>query len=227
MSLIQQRLQEVQLRIARAERAFGRDPGSVQLLAVSKTRPASDIAEAFRCGQGDFGENYLREAIEKMDSLAGLPLTWHFIGGIQSNKTRVIAERFDWVHSLSDLRHARRLDQQRPEGLAPLKVCIQVNVSGELSKGGVVPGALDTLLPAVASLKRLELRGLMAIPAPTNDMEAQRRPFALLRSLRNRFASTELPLPSLSMGMSDDLEAAIAEGATLVRIGTAVFGPRI
>ena len=226
MTPIEQRLREVRQRIVVAERRYGREPASVRLLAVSKTRPALEIAQARACGQRDFGENYLQDALVKMRQLGGHGPIWHFIGRIQSNKTRAIAEHFDWAHSLSNARQAQRLNEQRPAGLPPLKVCVQVNVSAEQSKGGVDPEGLEELIAVFPELERLELRGLMAMPAPAEGLEAQRRPFAILRALRDRLTDPEQPLDTLSMGMSADLEAAIAEGATIVRIGTAIFGPR-
>jgi len=220
------RLAAVQGRIRAAERRFGRAEGSVTLLAVSKVQPASAIRAAFAAGQTAFGESYVQEALGKMAELADLACEWHFIGRIQGNKTRPIAERFAWVHSLCDLHHARRLCDQRPAQLPPLQACIQVNTSGEASKEGLAPAEVAGFLAGCAGLDRLRIRGLMTLPAPASDEEAQRRPLRALRELRDRLASPAQPLEVLSMGMSDDLEAAVAEGATLVRIGTAVFGPR-
>jgi pyridoxal phosphate enzyme (YggS family) len=220
-------LAQVHGRIRAAEERFGRTPASVTLLAVSKLQGADKMRAAHAAGQAAFGESYVQEAIAKMEGLADLPLEWHFIGRIQGNKTRWIAERFAWVHSLSDLRHARRLSEQRPDRLPPLKVCCQVNVSGESSKAGLPPDAVGDFIAHCAALPRLTLVGLMTLPAPAADPEAQRGPFRELRLLRDRLASPSCPLRVLSMGMSDDLEAAIAEGATLVRVGTAVFGPRL
>ncbi|QJD29861.1 YggS family pyridoxal phosphate-dependent enzyme [Methylococcus geothermalis] len=217
-------LQAVRRRIRAAELASGRPEGSVRLLAVSKTQPAGVLREAYGFGQREFGENYLQEAAEKQDSLADLDIVWHFIGPIQSNKTRPIAERFDWVHGIDRLKIAQRLSDQRPEEMAPLNVCIQVNLGGEATKSGVAPGGLADLAHAVAALPRLRLRGLMAIPAPTGDVREQR---AVFRRMRELLAGLSMPeLDTLSMGMSNDLEAAVAEGATLVRIGTAIFGRR-
>ncbi|MBJ7548429.1 YggS family pyridoxal phosphate-dependent enzyme, partial [Pseudomonas sp. OA3] len=195
----------------------------IGLLAVSKTKPAAAIREAHAAGLRDFGENYLQEALEKQTELSDLPLIWHFIGPIQSNKTRPIAEHFDWVHSVDRLKIAQRLSEQRPAHLPPLNICLQVNVSGEDSKSGCSPEALPELVKAVAALPNLRLRGLMAIPEPTDDIAAQHAAFAHLRQLRDDLA---LDLDTLSMGMSHDLGAAIAEGATWVRIGTALFGAR-
>ncbi len=223
---IAQRLQITRQRIAEAESRFGRNPGSVRLLAVSKTQPTAAIRSAHSAGQVCFGENYVQEALDKARELADLKLEWHYIGRIQGNKTAAIAAHFSWVHCLSEARHARRLSQQRPPELPPLKLCLQVNISNEESKGGLAPQAVADLIASVRELPRLELCGLMAIPAPAEGLEAQRRPFAELRRLRDRLAGPGLPLATLSMGMSADLEAAIAEGATLVRVGTAIFGPR-
>lgn len=223
MSTIETMIAKVRARIREAAQACGRDPEQVRLLAVSKTHPAAAIRAAYACGQVDFGENYLQEALAKQQELADLPLRWHFIGPIQSNKTRAIATHFDWVHSVDRLKIAQRLAEQRPEELPPLNICLQVNVSGEASKSGCAPEELPALAEAAAQLPRLKLRGLMAIPEPTDDMAAQRAAFARLRELQ---AGLPYELDTLSMGMSHDLESAIAEGATWVRIGTAVFGAR-
>lgn len=221
-------LAAVRERIRRAEERFGRAPGSVALLAVSKKQEPAKIRAAHAAGQRAFGESYLQEALSKMDALADLDgVEWHFIGRIQGNKTRAIAERFAWVHSLSDPHHARRLSDQRPPGMAPLRVCLQVNLSGEASKGGVAPADAPALLAACAGLPGIEVVGLMTLPAPAESEAAQRAPFRRLRDLRERLATPVRPLAVLSMGMTDDLEAAVAEGATIVRIGTAVFGPRL
>jgi pyridoxal phosphate enzyme (YggS family) len=205
----------------------------VRLLAVSKTHPAALVAEAYAAGQMAFGENYVQEAIEKMEALAqrlgadaARRLEWHLIGPLQSNKTRTVAERFAWVHTLEREKIARRLSEQRPEGLAPLKVLIQANVSGEASKSGVAPRDVAALAHAVAAMPRLELRGLMAIPEPSGDPAVQRARFRPLRELYESLRQEGFALDTLSMGMSGDLEAAIAEGATLVRVGTAIFGAR-
>lgn len=214
------------MRIARAAEAAGRDVAEVRLLAVSKTWPADSVREAAAAGQCAFGENYVQEGAEKVDALAGLGLEWHFIGPLQSNKTRLVANRFAWVHSIDRLKIAERLSAQRDAHLPPLEVCIQVNVSGEASKSGVAPGELPELAHAVAGLPRLRLRGLMAIPEPTSDVALQRARFATLRQLRDQLNADGLALDTLSMGMSDDLEAAIAEGSTMVRVGTAIFGSR-
>ena len=214
------------MRIARAAVAAGRDPAGVRLLAVSKTWPAESVREAAAAGQRAFGENYVQEGVAKVEALADLGLEWHFIGPLQSNKTRLVANRFAWVHSIDRLKIAERLAEQRDVHLPPLDVCIQVNVSGEASKSGVVPADLPELARAVASLPRLRLRGLMAIPEPTPDVALQRARFASLRMLRDELNAAGLGLDTLSMGMSDDLEAAIAEGSTMVRVGTAIFGAR-
>jgi hypothetical protein len=223
---IAERIAAVRERIADAEARFGRRPGSVELLAVSKVQPADAIRAAAAHGLTAFGESYVQEGVDKQTQLSDLRLSWHFIGRIQSNKTKVIAEHFDWVHGLSDLRHAARLGAQRPSGLPPLRCCLQVNLSGEASKAGAAPAAVPDLLEQCSQLPGLKIEGLMTLPAPADGFDAQRRPFAALRALRDELATTEMPLSTLSMGMSADLEAAIAEGATMVRIGTALFGPR-
>jgi pyridoxal phosphate enzyme (YggS family) len=226
MRELSSRLVAVQTRIAAATAAAGRPPGAVRLLAVSKTRPASDVRALFEAGQRAFGENYVQEAQAKMAGLADLGIEWHHIGRIQGNKTRVIAERFQWAHGVTDEQQARRLSRQRPADLPPLDVCIQVNVSNEATKAGVAIPTVEPLARAVAALPNLRLRGLMAIPEPCADPLAQRLPFRALRELSDRLRAAGLELDTLSMGMSDDLEAAILEGATLVRVGTALFGPR-
>lgn len=226
MGAIRANLQAVNARIERAARAAGRDPGAVQLLAVSKTHPAALVDEAYQAGQIAFGENYVQEGLRKMDALERLPLEWHLIGPLQSNKARPAAERFAWVHTVESERLARRLSAQRPEALPPLNVLVQVNVSGEATKSGVAALQLPALAHAVAALPRLRLRGLMAIPEPTPDLALQRARFRAARELFERLAAEGLALDTLSLGMSDDLEAAIAEGSTLVRIGTAIFGAR-
>ncbi len=226
MTPIAPALLTVKRRVGAAEKRFGRLPGSVTLLAVSKTRPAVDIEEVASAGQRAFGESYAQEALGKIAALTHLPLEWHFIGPIQTNKTRVIAEHFHWVHSIDRLKVATRLSEQRPDELPPLQVCLQINVSGETSKSGVSPEQATELASAIAGLPRLALRGLMAIPAPCEGLAAQRIPFQRLRTLRENMRAGGLHLDTLSMGMSADLEAAIAEGATIVRIGTAIFGPR-
>ncbi|CRL50045.1 MULTISPECIES: YggS family pyridoxal phosphate-dependent enzyme [Pseudomonas] len=223
MSTIADNIAQVSSRIRAAALAAQRDEHSVQLLAVSKTKPAQALREAYAAGLRDFGENYLQEALGKQLELADLPLIWHFIGPIQSNKTRAIAEHFAWVHSVDRLKIAQRLSEQRPADLPPLNICIQVNVSGEASKSGCTPADLPALAKAISELPRLNLRGLMAIPEPTDDRAEQDAAFAAVQRLQ---ASLDLPLDTLSMGMSHDLESAIAMGATWVRIGTALFGAR-
>ncbi|PAU57166.1 YggS family pyridoxal phosphate-dependent enzyme [Pseudomonas sp. PICF141] len=227
MSTIADNIAQVSSRIRAAALAAGRNEHSIQLLAVSKTKPVAALREAYAAGIRDFGENYLQEALGKQLELADLPLIWHFIGPIQSNKTRAIAEHFDWVHSVDRLKIAQRLSEQRPADLPPLNICIQVNVSGEASKSGCTPADLPALANAISALPRLKLRGLMAIPEPTDNRAAQDAAFAAVRDLiKSMQASLNLPLDTLSMGMSHDLESAIAMGATWVRIGTALFGAR-
>ena len=223
MSTIADNVLSVCARINAAAQAAGRETATVGLLAVSKTKPAEAVREAHAAGIQDFGENYLQEALEKQAQLSDLPLSWHFIGPIQSNKTRPIAEHFDWVHSVDRLKIAQRLSEQRPAGLPPLNICIQVNVSGEASKSGCSAADLPALAAAIAALPNLRLRGLMAIPEPTEDRAAQDAAFATVRHLQE---DLNLPLDTLSMGMSHDLESAVAQGATWVRIGTALFGAR-
>lgn len=233
MTTISSKLQAVRARIAAAARRYGRDPGEISLLAVSKTWPASDVRDAAAVGQHDFGENYVQEGVDKIAALSALSATlaggleWHFIGSLQSNKTRLVAENFDWVHSLDRLKIAERLAEQRPASLPPLSVCLQINVSGEATKSGVALADAAVLASAIAELPRLRLRGLMAIPEMTDDFAAQRLPFRRLRELYEQLCADGLPLDTLSMGMSHDLEAAVAEGATLVRVGTAIFGQRV
>jgi pyridoxal phosphate enzyme (YggS family) len=226
MSSIAQSLEEIRNRVTVLERRYGRGPGEVSVLAVSKTKPPEAVRAAAEVGQRDFGENHLQDALTKLDSLEDLDLVWHFIGPVQSNKTRVIAARFDWVHSIDRAKIARRLNEQRPGGLPPLNVCLQVNVSGEASKSGVGPDEVEGLARAVSELPRLRLRGLMTLPRPCEDLEEQRRPFATLRGIGESLNAGGLALDTLSMGMTNDMEAAIAEGATIVRIGTAIFGAR-
>jgi hypothetical protein len=227
MTSIAANLQAVRARIAAACVAAGRPAESVQLLAVSKTWPATSVREAAAAGQRAFGENYVQEAAEKAAELAGLNLEWHFIGPLQSNKTRTVAEGFAWVHSVDRLKIAERLAAQCPAAQSPLNVCLQLNVSGEASKSGCAPEQGVALAAAIGALPGLRLRGLMAIPEPTGDVARQRRQFALLRHTLERInAELDFRLDTLSMGMSDDLEAAIMEGATIVRVGTAIFGQR-
>ena len=216
-------------RLRRALEDAGRSPTSATLLAVSKTKPAEMLREAWQHGQREFGENYLQEALDKQAALEDLDgIVWRFIGPLQSNKTRAVAEQFAWVHSVDRLKIAKRLSEQRPAALPPLNVCLQVNISREATKSGVLPEGTLALAQEIAALPGLALRGLMAIPAPTETLEAQRQPLAALRQLLEELqaALPEAPLDTLSMGMSDDLEAAVLEGATLVRLGTAIFGAR-
>lgn len=223
---IQANLHRVQVRIEHAARAAGRDAGSVTLVAVSKTQPAEAVRAAYDAGQRIFGESYVQEAVAKMQALSDLTLQWHFIGPVQSNKTKEIARHFDWVHGIDRFKVAERLSAQRPSGFRALDVCIQVNTSGEASKSGVALDQLPALAHAVAALPGLRLRGLMTVPAPQTDPDAQRRPFRALRGACERLHDAGLELDTLSMGMSGDLEAAVLEGATMVRIGTAIFGQR-
>lgn len=226
MSAIATNLQAVRQRVNAALRKAGRAPETLCLLAVSKTKPASAIEEAAGLGQRSFGENYVQEALTKIAALRQQPIEWHFIGPLQSNKTRAVAEHFDWVHSVDRLKIAERLSAQRPGHLPPLQVCIEINLSGESSKSGCRPEEASALCHAVAALPRLRLRGLMTIPAPTGDFAMQSLPFRQLRLIFEHLRTEGLALDTLSMGMSHDLEAAIAEGSTLVRIGTAIFGDR-
>jgi hypothetical protein len=223
-------LQQVRSRIAQACASAGRNVDAVTLLAVSKTFGADAVREAFAAGQRAFGENYVQEALDKIAALADLrpQLEWHLIGPLQSNKTRPVASAFDWVHSVDRLKIAQRLAEQRPAGLAPLQLCLQINISGEASKSGLSPAEVPALARAVAALPadRVRLRGLMAIPEPAGDTAAQRAPHRALRELLAALNDSGLALDTLSMGMSADLEAAIAEGATMVRVGTAIFGGR-
>lgn len=221
MGSIADNLQAVKSRIAAAGRAAGRVPGAVALLAVSKTHAPALIRQAHAAGQRAFGENYVQEALDKMAQLADLPLEWHLVGPLQSNKTRAVAERFDWVHTVDRGKVARRLSEQRPAGMAPLNVLIQVNVSGEASKSGVAPAEVAALAAAIAAMRNLRLRGLMAIPEPGAPQSRFAEIGALFQGLRG-----ELGLDTLSLGMSDDMEAAIAAGSTMVRVGTAIFGAR-
>jgi pyridoxal phosphate enzyme (YggS family) len=226
MTTIAANLQAVKARISAACVKAGRNPESVVLLAVSKTWPIASLQEALACGQRAFGENYMQEAEAKIMALRTLGLEWHFIGPLQGNKTRAAAANFDWVHSVDRLKLAQRLSAQRPQELSPLQLCLQVNVSGEASKSGCAPAEVPMLAKAVALLPGLKLRGLMAIPEPTEDVTLLRSRFALLRQLRDDLNTQGLALDTLSMGMSHDLETAIAEGATIVRVGTAIFGKR-
>lgn len=228
MSVIAANLQAVKNDIAAAAQQASRDPSGVTLLAVSKTVSPDRVREAFEAGQPAFGENYVQEGLDKIAALGDLRgrIAWHFIGPLQSNKTRPVAEQFDWVHAIDRLKIAERLSAQRPADLAPLQVCIQVNISNEDTKSGVLPEEVPALARAVAALPNLRLRGLMAIPAPAADLAAQRVPFAALRRLLEELRQSGLDVDTLSMGMSADMPAAVAEGATMVRIGTAIFGAR-
>ncbi len=212
--------------LAKAALAAGRNPGKIRLLAVSKKQPPQLIADAAAAGQRDFGENFVQEGLEKIEILSHKHLVWHFIGHLQTNKTRAVAENFDWVHTLDRLKTAERLSRQRPDELGDLNVCLQVNVDDDPDKSGVRAEALPELAAACAELPRLNLRGLMCLPALREDFDEQRVPFARLRALRESLAANGVAMDTLSMGMSGDYRAAICEGATIVRIGTAVFGPR-
>ena len=228
MTTITSNVQATQVRLNQACFTAGRHPETVHLLAVSKLHPAEAVRQAHAAGLCAFGENYVQEGLDKIAVLADLRpmLAWHLIGPLQSNKTRAVAEAFDWVHSIDRLKTAQRLSEQRPDHMPPLNVCLQVNISGEDSKSGAAPAEVPALARAVAALPRLRLRGLMSIPEPERDLEAQRRPHRALRELFDQLNAEGLGLDTLSMGMSADLEAAILEGATLVRIGTAIFGAR-
>jgi pyridoxal phosphate enzyme (YggS family) len=226
MTTIASNLQAVRAAIQEAAIGAGRHADDVCLLAVSKTFREKSVREAYQAGQARFAESYVQEALEKIVALGDLPIEWHYIGPIQGNKTRAIAEHFAWVHSVDRLKVAERLSEQRPVDLPPLQVCLQVNISSEESKSGVSAGELDALAHAIAKLPRLKLRGLMTIPAPSDDVAAQRLPFAQLRRLLDRLNQQGLDLDTLSMGMTNDFAAAIAEGATIVRIGSAIFGDR-
>lgn len=220
------RLSKVRKRISTACQQFGRKPEEITLLAVSKVHPVAAIREAASCGQRQFGENFVQEALAKIEATRDLQLEWHFIGHLQSNKTRPVATHFQWVQSVDKEKIARRLDAQRPFHAPPLNVCIQVGIGGEPGKGGVSESAVEPLARIIADLPRLRLRGLMAIPPPSDDFQEQRGYFRRLRDIWNDLRSGGLDLDTLSMGMTDDLEAAIAEGSTMLRVGTALFGPR-
>jgi pyridoxal phosphate enzyme (YggS family) len=228
MATISDNIQQVRARIATACDSAQRPVQSVTLLCVSKTFGPSAVRAAVAAGECRFGENYVQEGLDKITALADLRdrIEWHLIGPVQSNKTRRVAEQFDWVHSVDRLKTALRLSEQRPQQLGPLQVCLQVNISGEASKSGLAPAEVAGVAQAVAALPRLTLRGLMAIPEPAGDFEAQRVPHRALHELLHSLRSRGLALDTLSMGMSDDLEAAVAEGATIVRVGTAIFGGR-
>ena len=226
MKNVAQRIAAVRKNIISAELKYDRGPGTVALLAVSKSQDCGAIREAFACGQSAFGENYLQEALEKMPGLADLDLEWHFIGPVQANKTRPIATHFAWVHTVDRDKIACRLNDARPPGVPPLNVCIQLNSSGESSKSGIPAAGLEALARSIAALPRLRLRGLMTLPAPGGDLARQRAAFAGMNDHLQRLRAAGLAMDTLSMGTSTDMEAAIAEGATLVRVGTAIFGPR-
>lgn len=227
MQDIENNLARIHAQIDSATSDAGRVPGSVLLLAVSKKKPVEDIRAAYAAGQRDFGENYLQEALQKMDALADLDIRWHFIGAIQSNKTRDIAARFDWAHCIDRAKVARRLGSQRPAGMAPLNVCIQVNLDDEASKAGVTLAAVPGLAAEIVGLEGIRLRGLMTIPAPRSDIGEQRASFARLAQALAALRQQGIDCDTLSMGMTGDMSAAIAEGSTLVRIGTAIFGERL
>ncbi|HLW05163.1 MAG TPA: YggS family pyridoxal phosphate-dependent enzyme [Azoarcus sp.] len=226
MTRIVTNLQAVRERVARAAQASGRSSEDVRIVAVSKTWTAESVRVAAAAGQHSFGENYVQEGVAKTTTLADFDLDWHFIGPLQSNKTRLVADSFSWVHSIEREKIARRLSEQRDASLPPLNVCLQINVSGEASKSGVAPSRLEALADEVASLPRLKLRGLMCIPEPSPDTDLLRRRFAFLRELGERLTACGHAIDTLSMGMSNDFELAILEGSTLVRIGSAIFGAR-
>jgi len=226
MTVIADQLQAVHARITAACLAAGRDPSQVSLLAVSKTFGPEAVRAAHAAGQRAFGENYIQEAVEKMALLSDLPLQWHCIGPVQSNKTRLVAQHFAWVHTVDRLKIAQRLSEQRPPDLPPLQVCLQVNVDGGVSKSGLAPADVPALAEEVAGLPRLQLRGLMCIPDPQPDFESMKAVFLRARDLYDSLRAAGLPLDTLSMGMTADLEAAIHAGSTLVRVGTAIFGGR-
>ena len=226
MTMIASNLQQLRARMMRACTQAGRAPEAVSLLAVSKTFGADAVEQAYACGQTAFGENYIQEAVDKITALQGLPLEWHCIGPIQSNKTRLVAQHFDWVHTVDRLKIAQRLSEQRPVGLAPLQVCIQVNVDGGPTKSGVAPMEALALARQVAALPHLQLRGLMCIPEPAPDFVVACAVFTRARALFDAINAAGVPLDTLSMGMSADLEAAVASGSTMVRVGSAIFGAR-
>ncbi|CAA9890646.1 putative enzyme [Candidatus Methylobacter favarea] len=223
--MIAQNLNHIRAQIRQAALDYKRDPASILLLAVSKTRPAEDIVAAYQAGQRHFGESYCQEALKKQQELGAFNISWHFIGPIQSNKTKALAAHFDWIHSVDTLKIAQRLSEQRPSALAPLNVCLQVNISGEASKSGIALDELPQMCRLVAELPNLKLRGVMAIPAPREDFEQQREPYKVLYQAVAKLDNPELD--TFSFGMTGDLKAAIAEGSTIVRIGTALFGARM
>ncbi|RDH82884.1 MAG: YggS family pyridoxal phosphate-dependent enzyme [endosymbiont of Galathealinum brachiosum] len=225
-SNIAENLTQIQLNISEYCLKYQRNPQDVKLLAVSKTKPAEDIRKAFDAGQTCFGENYLQESISKIHELSDIDIEWHFIGAIQSNKTRELAENFAWVHSVDRLKIAKRLSNQRPDALPPLNICLQVNISEEESKSGFTINEIETVVDEVIALPNLNLRGLMAIPAKSENLQAQRKAFAEMKSLLQILQTKHPQINTLSMGMTGDMEAAIAEGSTMIRIGTAIFGAR-
>lgn len=227
MQNIEKNLALVHQQIEQAATKFNRETSDITLLAVSKKKPSSDLRSAYDCGQRNFGENFLQEAQVKMRELSDLDIVWHFIGPVQSNKTRALAESFDWVHCIDRLKIARRLSDQRPESMPPLNICIQVNIDLETTKSGVAPGDIITLATAIRDLPQIRLRGLMSIPAQRSDFESQREPFAKLKQALQDLQQQGIDCDTLSIGMSHDMQAAIAEGSTLVRIGTAIFGERL
>ena len=226
MTKIRDKLQIIGTQIEQTSAEFNRTKNSVQLLAVSKRHPVAAIQEAYQAGQRAFGENYVQELVEKAEALSTLNIEWHFIGPLQSNKTKQIATTASWVHTIDRYKIAQRLNDQRPENLPPLSICIQVNISGEVSKSGVMPNGLTELAHKISKLPNLSLRGLMAIPAPEGNFAKQRETFAKMSELKNQLNKQGFKLDTLSMGMSGDMKAAIAEGATIARIGTAIFGAR-
>jgi pyridoxal phosphate enzyme (YggS family) len=226
MNTIADRLQAVRASIAKAVLKAGRNTDAVTLLAVSKAHSAEACRDAFEAGQKHLGENYVQEAIQKQTELQNLPIIWHFIGPIQSNKTQLIAQHFDWVHGVDRLKIAERLNAARPENMPPLQICIQINVSHEETKNGLAVEEVPMLAEAISKLPRLKLRGLMAIPAPTNSVELQQKQFRIVSQCFDALVKQGYAIDTLSMGMSDDFETAIAEGATIVRIGSAIFGKR-
>lgn len=226
MSQIANKIKNIHDQISAAAESCNRNPESIHLLAVSKTKPVAAIREAFNAGQRRFGENYVQEAVEKIAQLADLAIEWHYIGSIQSNKTRLIAEYFDWAHGVASLKHAQRLSAQRPDFLPPLNICLQINISGEASKSGIAPGDAESLARQICTLPRIKLRGLMVLPAPNADPKKQAFVFAEVKALYDQLNHAGIALDTLSMGMSNDMQAAIQNGATIVRIGTAIFGAR-
>jgi len=227
MQNIEKNLARIKQQIEQAATDFDRKTSNISLLAVSKRKPASDLRSAYNYGQRDFGENFLQEAQQKMRELADLDIVWHFIGPVQSNKTRALAESFDWVHCVDRVKIAQRLNNHRPESMPPLNICIQVNIDLEASKSGVAPDDIIALAEAIRHLPQIKLRGLMTIPAQRSDFKSQREPFARLKQALHDLQQHGLDCDTLSMGMSHDMQAAIAEGSTLVRIGTAIFGERL